>query len=53
MRYRNLASPVLVLAVSINRFTNSTLSKITPWHARLTCGNSRCSIGLYFEQYGG
>jgi hypothetical protein len=38
---------VLVLVLSINSFTNPTLSKITPWHARVTWGNSRCSIGLY------
>ena len=31
-------------------FTNPTLSKITPWQARVRCGNRRCSIGLYFEQ---
>jgi hypothetical protein len=43
-------SPVLVFAFSINSFTNSTLSKATPWHARVRCGNNRCSIGLYFEQ---
>src|SRR3954452_10254333 len=52
-RFDSLLSPVLVLAFSINSLTNPTLSKITPWHARVRCGNSRCSIGLYFEQYGG
>ena len=41
--------PVLVFAFCINSFTNSTLSKITPWHARVRCGNNLCSIGLYFE----
>ena len=44
---------LLVIAFSINSFASFPLSKITPWHARLTCGNSRCSIGLYFEQYRG
>ena len=45
--------PVLVLAFSIHPFTNSMLLKITPRHARVRCGNSRCSIGLYWEVYGG
>src|SRR5512142_478309 len=31
---------VLVFARSINSFTNSTPSKITPWHARVRCGSS-------------
>ena len=45
--------PVRVVAFSINAFTNSTLVKISPRHTRVRCGNSRCSIGLYLEVYGG
>jgi site-specific recombinase XerC len=31
-------------------WTRATLVKITPWQARVTCGKSRCSMGLYLEQ---
>lgn len=45
--------PVWGLVLSMRDLTNPTLSKITHGQALVTCGNSRYSIGLYFEQYGG
>src|SRR3954454_17051964 len=45
--------PVAVRVFSSSRFTVATLSKSTPWHARVMWQNSLRSIGLYFEQYGG
>ena len=45
--------PVVVFARSMNCRAMSTVWKITPWQARVMCGNTRCSIGLCLEQYGG
>src|SRR4051794_25549418 len=37
----------------MNRLATSTVWKMTPWQARVTWGNTRCSIGLCLEKYGG
>ena len=45
--------PVFVVVLSISFLTKSTETKTTPWQARVTWGNRRCSMGLYFDSYGG
>lgn len=40
--------PVVVLALRIKRTTVSSESNSRPWHARLTGGKKRRSMGLYF-----
>jgi hypothetical protein len=49
---RNRLTPPSVSWTGVNG-PELSVRKITPPQARVTCGNSRCSIGLYFEQYGG
>src|SRR4030095_10432462 len=44
---------VVVFVRAMKCWATSTVCKITPWQARVTCGNPRGSIGLYLEQYGG
>src|SRR5208337_3119954 len=45
--------PCFVLARAMAWLVTSVEVSSKPWHARVTCGKKRCSMGLYFEQYGG
>lgn len=48
-----IVRPVVVSVLEMSCRTVANVRKITPRHARVTCGKSRCSIGLYFEPEGG